>query len=60
MNWDQIEIKWAEMTWRVRADLAPRAKAASKGAERGDKPQGNPTEAGTDPAGQVPSPANAE
>ena len=21
MNWDQIEIKWAEMTRRVRADL---------------------------------------
>ena len=30
MNWDQIEIKWAEMTSRVRADTPlalPRAKA---------------------------------
>ena len=29
MNWDQIEIKWAEMTSRVRADVPlPRPKAA--------------------------------
>lgn len=32
MNWDQIEIKWAEMTNRVRADVPvapPRAKAGA-------------------------------
>ena len=21
MNWDQIEIKWTEMAWRLRADV---------------------------------------
>ena len=46
MNWDQIEIKWAEMTSRVRADVPvalPRAKpgavADTLGARIGQVPE---------------------
>ena len=34
MNWDQIEIKWAEMTRRVRADIPKPAPDDSMGPVR--------------------------
>lgn len=42
MNWDQIEIKWAEMARRVRADL-PLPVALDKAGAEPSKPTGAAT-----------------
>lgn len=68
MNWDQIEIKWAEMTKRMRADVPMRGAAVGKtndgavsknGSPAGD-PLGPPTSAQTEQAVSAASLANVE
>jgi hypothetical protein len=51
MNWDQIEIKWAEMTQRVRADVARRS--------TGPKSGKTPAVADAQPTGEPPAKASA-
>ena len=68
MNWDQIEIKWAEMTKRMRADV-PMPGAVVGGTNDGARSKdgspagdllGPPSSAQTEQAASAASLANAE
>lgn len=60
MNWDQIEIKWAEMTRRVRADSQTRKATAQSDPAKTPAAIAAPDAAAEDQSSSVAKPVHVE